>query len=249
VEEQDVIDNNEKVKTIKEMYLTTFLEALTEIDWTSARRGRRLIKTRIKSVYRPYEYEYALPLDCAKPLRIQGGALFEVIGRSIFVEEPKAILLYITNGRRFIETDSKWVKVGDKYVREATEVDQEPVSLSDQIDTEPIDSGEPDDPPDEPEVTRLLGSPVTNYPITGDYLTYEHDEDFPEYTPPQFEPQFYAYIEKSLAAKCALRISNRPELHQLLLQEMMLAQETAQTVSLSSSNSAEKETGWWSEGY
>jgi hypothetical protein len=98
VEQQDIIDNNEKVKTIKEMYLTTFLEALTEIDWTSARVGKALIETNLKSVYKPYEYEYELPIDCAKPLKIQGEARFSIQGRSIFSEVPDAILLYITSG-------------------------------------------------------------------------------------------------------------------------------------------------------
>ncbi len=75
----------------------------------------------------------------------------------------------------------------------------------------------------------------------------ETREDYPAYDLPEMEPKFYEYIEKMLAAKFAIKLTDKKNLYQTLFSAAMLIKDEA--VSASKSASAAKKNGnpWWFE--
>jgi hypothetical protein len=72
-------------------------------------------------------------------------------------------------------------------------------------------------------------------------------EDYPEYDPPSYEPKFYEYVEKTLAAKLAMKITEQPQLQTTMLGEAMLLKTEATEASLSSSAAKRKSRPWLKE--
>jgi hypothetical protein len=167
-----------RFRIIKDFYLQTFLEALSEVPWTRGKK-RMFLTVAEEENLSPYQYMYKLPADCARPLEIQGNAYFVIEGECLLSDASGAALLYITNG-----------KIADEQ----------------------------------------------------DYLAAD---DYPGYDPPEYEPKFYEYIEKLLAAKLAVKLEKKPGLYQALFSSAMLIKREA--VAASRSASAAKKNGhdWW----
>jgi hypothetical protein len=75
----------------------------------------------------------------------------------------------------------------------------------------------------------------------------DKEEDYPEYRPPEYEPKFYEYIEKMLAAKFATKNTTQPQLHNTLIQEAFLIKQEAINASKSISQAKQQPKKWWTE--
>jgi hypothetical protein len=212
----------------KQYYLQTFLEALSEVAWTGGRKRDRLMKTHRPHLPTGYRFIYDMPFDCARPIELQDNGYFVVEDRYICTGVDKAELLYITNGKIL------------RPVAAAT--CGKPGEV---MDMEYLSCGWPDT---DPEVTLRAGGPG-DLPVESQDLPPDPapSEDYPDYRPPEYEPKFYEYVEKTLAAKFAMKLSNQPELHVQLLQEAMLIRQEAITVSMGSSAAKLKPRRWWKE--
>jgi hypothetical protein len=232
--EEDISAGNTAYLLCKQYYLETFLEALSEIDWTGGRRRRYLMKTGIPRLENGYRFAYDMPADCARPLELRGNEYFVVEGRFICTGQDNALLLYITSGRVLRELAA--VSCGrPSDIPEAEYLSGgRPGGLAEHDGI--LRAGRPADiPPWEGTGTR----PLPEDPDTG--------EDYPDYRPPRYEPKFYEYIQKTLAAKFAMKISGQPQLHVQLLQEAMLIRQEAVNASMSAGAAKLKPKKWWKE--
>jgi hypothetical protein len=75
----------------------------------------------------------------------------------------------------------------------------------------------------------------------------EPDEDYPDYRQLEYEPKFYEYIERSLAAKFSMKLTNQPQLHIQLLQEAMLIKQEAVNATRSRRAAKREPKKWWGE--
>jgi hypothetical protein len=222
----DIRDKNIIFDLCKEYYLQTFLEALSEVDWTGGRKRDKLMCTGKPHLNAAYRFMYDIPFDCARPIALQENGYYVVEDRFICTDVKNAELLYITNG---------------KVLRQVAAVT---ANLEDVPEMEYLSAGPPGT---EAEVTLCAGGPLD----IRESGTIPEDpvipEDYPDYRPPEFEPKFYEYVEKTLAAKFAMKLSAEPKLHVQLLQEAMLIREDAVTVSLGSSAARQNPQRWWKE--
>jgi hypothetical protein len=172
-----------------------------------------------------YRFTYDVPFDCARPIELQNNEYFIVEDRFICTDADKAELLYITNGK--ILRTVAGISCG---------------GAGDLMDMEYLSCGGADT---DPEVTIQCGG-AADIP---DVLPPDPapNEDFPDYRPPQYEPKFYEYIQTSLAAKFAMKLSNDPGLHVQLLQEALLIRQDAVTASMGASAAKLKPKKWWAE--
>jgi hypothetical protein len=98
--QDDVTNKTSKWRIVKEYYLTTFLEALTEVAWTGGKKRSLLTQAQEIENYTQYSNLYRLPLDCAYPLELQNNDYFIVEGRYLYCDTSDAVLLYVSNGRK-----------------------------------------------------------------------------------------------------------------------------------------------------
>jgi hypothetical protein len=227
LEDADIPDNT-VYRLCRQYYLQTFLEALSEVAWTGGRKRDRLMKTHRPHLSTGYRFVYDVPFDCARPIELQDNGYFVVEDRYICTEADQAELLYVTNG---------------KILRPVAAVTcGKPGEV---MDMEYLSCGWPDT---DPEVTLRAGGPADlpagSQPLPPDP---EPAEDYPDYRPPEYEPKFYEYVEKTLAAKFAMKLSNQEELHGRLLQEALIIRQEAITVSMGSSAAKRKPQRWWKE--
>ena len=223
------IPDNTVYRACKGYYLQTFLEALSEVAWTGGRKRDALVRTG-----RPilndtrYQYAYDIPFDCAKPIELQDNDYFTVEDRILYTDTPRAQLLYVSNG---------------KLLRPVAAVTCG--KAGDLMDMEYLTGGQPWT---DPEVTILCGGP-RDLPIATAALPPDPEpaEDYPDYRPPEYEAKFYEYVEKTLAAKIAMKLSEQPELHVQLLQEALLIRQEAVTASMGSQAAKLKPQRWWKE--
>jgi hypothetical protein len=87
-----------RFRIIKDFYLQTFLEALSEVPWTRGKTRSVLTMAETENLS-PYRYMYKLPADCARPLEIQENAYFVIEGECLLTDTAGAALLYVTNGK------------------------------------------------------------------------------------------------------------------------------------------------------
>lgn len=96
---------------VRDYYLSTVLEALAEVPWTSAKRRAQLSQDIISPNFTEYACKYSLPIDCTRPLELLNENPYYIIeGRFLYTDAHSAIILYITNGRitnsdEYLETD------------------------------------------------------------------------------------------------------------------------------------------------
>lgn len=70
-------------------------------------------------------------------------------------------------------------------------------------------------------------------------------DDYPEYKRIEYEAMFYRSFELRLASKIALELSGKEKLHQMLLQEAMIIEETAYRNTKTLSAGKKSGNGWW----
>jgi hypothetical protein len=221
----DIEAKNENYQLCKDYYLQTFLEALSEVAWTGGRKRDRLMRTGRPHLKSAYRFMYDLPFDCARPIELQDNGFFVAEDRFICTDVERAELMYISNG---------------KILR--------PIAVAsagrpgDIPETEYLSAGQPWTHPD---VTLYAGRPadITEAPPEDPVPA----DDYPDYRRMKYEPKFYEYVERTLAAKFAMKLSNKPELHIQMLQEALLIKQDAVTVSMGSSAARKNPQRWWKE--
>ena len=75
----------------------------------------------------------------------------------------------------------------------------------------------------------------------------EPESDYPGFAALEYEAKFYEYIEKKLAAKFAVKLSEQPQIHASLLQEAMLIKQEAVAASRAGRAAKVKENPWWGD--
>jgi hypothetical protein len=214
---KDKEDNGEAWRTAKQYYLQTLLEALAQVEWTSALRRRELAPAQgPANRNRDFRHAYVVPLDCARHVELEGRAYYKVEGGLLYTDASPARLLYVGNGRRPYVPDGEasgggarrgaanaYLAGGDANSgRRAEEDDQ-------------VIYGYARRGPD--------GSTVGPSP--------EAAEDFPDYRELSLEPNFYLYWEYLLTARYAMRLTDRPGLADAWLAKAQAIGGMAESVS------------------
>ena len=235
--DDDIKNKNTNYLLCKEFYLAVFLEALSEVEWTGGRRRGKLIPTGrpvIKNVN--YQFTYDIPFDCAKPIELQNNNYYFVVeDRFLFTDDPGAELLYVSNGKVLRQVavisagrpgdihDMEYLTAGPLNTYDGVMIwSGRPADIK---APEHWDGFTPIEPPEDP----------------------EPDEDYPDYIALEYEPKFYEYIEKNLAAKLSMKVSAQPGLHVQLLQEALLIKQEAIRASKSSRAAKIQEVPLWTE--
>jgi hypothetical protein len=260
-----------RFRTIRDFYLQTFLEALSEVPWTGGRKRAKLVRTGRPRLGSGYRCMYDVPFDCARPIELGNNEYFVIEDRFLCTDADNAELLYITNGKILRTIAAVTLRPGDipdmEYITAGRPGDKPELVLR---------MGRPADVPpyiipEDPIAREFIledigGIPAHNVPdgqATYEYTLFDFGaspqpvrplpedpvstEDYPDYQPPEYEPKFYEYVEKTLAAKVAIEISKQPELHVQLLQEAMLIREGAVTASMGASAARRQPQKWWKE--
>jgi hypothetical protein len=182
-----------------------------------------------------------MPFDCAKPIELQNNEFFAVEDRIIYTDAPEAELLYVSNG---------------KILR--------PVAViscgrpGDVMDMEYLTAGPPGTEPEEtiraggPEDFSDFGTPnSTGGAVLAEPAPLPRDpeptDDFPDYQALEYEPKFYEYIERMLAAKFSMKLTDQPQLHIQLLQEAMLIKQEAVNATKSRRAAKLEPKNWWTQ--
>jgi len=244
-------ENDEKEFEIyqlcKSFYLSTFLEALSEVEWVGGRKRDKLARTGMPFLKnQKFMFAYDMPFDCAKPVELQDNEFFIVEGRLILTDVENAQLLYVSNGKVLKQIAAVTMKPGD--------IPEHEYLSAGPLDTEPDYVLYPGDIQDLPYVgdngnwrinqkdTGVSSSEDAPFPDDP-----EPDCDYLDYIALNYEPKFYEYIEKKLAAKFAMKLTDQPQLHQRLLQEALLVKQEAIDASRSSRAAKIKEEKFWGD--
>ena len=263
--EADRIAQNTTFVICKQFYIETFLEALSEVDWTGGRKRSQLIRSgRPVKHNNQYSRAYDLPFDCARPIELQNNEPFILEDRIIYTGVANAELLYVSNGKIL---RSIVAVIG---VRPGNIPDME-YFTGGQPGADPnvtLRSGGPQDfmffgkagAPQPPEWPTL---PATDN--QADWIQFyadnpnlppvplpddpepEPDDDFPDYQALTYEPKFYQYVEMMLAAKLAVKLSNDMNLSNSLLQKAYMLKSEAYDTSKSQKASKANGSAWWGE--
>jgi hypothetical protein len=224
--DSDIAAGNDIYTVCKDFYLQTFLEALSELEWTGGMKRDRLMKTRLRHLDNGYLFTYDMPYDCARPIALNGNGYFITEGRFICSNEEKAELLYVSNGR---------------ILRRAGKISG--CGPNDREETEYLSGGWPDT-----EAAEFItgGGPADAKALETEEPP-EPDDEYPEYRPPRYEPKFYEYIEKTLAAKLAMRIAGDAQLQMMILQEAAIVKREAANTTLSVKAARRKSARFWTD--
>jgi len=234
--DDDTKSKNTNYLLCREFYLSVFLEALSEVEWTGGRKREKLVPTG-RPVIRngKYRFAYDYPFDCAKPIELQNNEYFLVEDRLILTDVPNAELLYVSNGKvlRKVPVISAG-RPGD--IHDMEYLTAGPLGTYDGV---MLWSGRPAD-------IKMPENWDENTPIE---LPDDPDleDDFPDYVALEYEPKFYEYVEKNLAARLTMKLSSQPGLHVQLLQEALLIKQEATKASKSSKAAKIREVPLWTE--
>ena len=221
----DISANNTGYQLAKSYYISTFLEALSEVEWVGGRKREKLVRTGRPVLHnRNYAYAYDMPFDCARPVELQENEYYIVEDKLILTDEPDAQLLYVANGRIMRPVTSVVMRLGERP------------------EDEYMTAGPPGTMPN---VTLYPGIPSD----IGDEFPEDSapDTDFPDYIQLDYEPKFYQFIEKILAAKFAIKLTDQPKLHTQLLQEALLIKQEAVDASRARRAAKVNPEKWWSQ--
>jgi len=222
----DISAKNDGYNLCKAYYITTFLEALSEVEWVGGRKRDKPVRTG-KPVERDrkYRFAYDMPFDCARPIELQNNEYFIVEDRLILTDAPDAELLYVSNGKKL------------RPVAAASAPRPGDIPEHEYFTAGP--------PGTEPDITLYPGTPADiEDELPDDPVS---DEDYPDYIALDYEPKFFEYIEKRLAAKFAMKLSDQPQLHAQMLQEAMLIKQEAVVASRAGRAAKVKEKPWWGQ--
>jgi hypothetical protein len=212
-------------RALKDSYLESFLEALSEVDWTGGRKRKPLWRSGLPHGDAGMAFVYDLPADCSRPLELLGGAYFVIEGRLLATDEARAELLYVANGRALRPLAS----VSPGRPGSVPEEDYLTAGRPWNVAEATLRAGRPADVP-----AAIPPDP-------------EPDEDYPGYRPPRYEPKFYEHLELALAAKLCLLLAKNINLHSQLLREAAVAKEEAVIASRGASAAKLRPQKWWKE--
>ena len=249
----------------KSFYLATFLEALSEIEWVGGRRRDKLMLTgRPVIKNEKYRFTYDLPHDCAKPIELQDNEYFVVEDCLLLTDIPNAELLYVSNGKTFPNIGA--VEGGGPEFALQAERSQfyfsagGPGTVPDFV----LNSGCPADIPN-PVCADCWekGKEVQTVDIDGKYYLCPDcgstnvwqplpkdpppDSDYPDFMELDYEPKFFEYVEKMLAAKFAVKVTDQPRLHAQLLNDALRVKQEAVAATRSTRAAKVKESPWWAD--
>lgn len=246
LEQSDIENESVKYRLIKNNYLKTILETLSNTEWTSQKKRKRLTVSEQENLTN-YAYMYDLPTDCAKPEALLNDGEYIIEGTYLYTDTEDAILMYISNERREIKTTSLELKNATEI--EGGVFEYEYYLPSDIVKAIKLVNGE---------LTiedNILTTDVKNaelvYISDGEEVTESHgtikDEDYPEYGDFNFDPLLEEYIETRLASKIVLKITGETGLYQLLYAESQLMEKRAIKATLDHSKSKTQGNVWWEQ--
>lgn len=217
----DIQTGSTRYRTLKELYLTTILETLSNTEWTSQKTRKKLeLAPEEAKNYTNYGLMYKLPLDCAKPVALQDDGEFIVEGRWLYTDSGDAVLLYVTNGF-----------TGEhEYVKAEPQPSGETFSESEYyyIDEDNI-------------IHR-----AEEYEMGIVYLV-EKPEDYPGYKELVEDPLLFEYIATRLAAKFVLKFTGNLQLYSALYSESYAMENRAIKSTVAHSKSRDEGHKYWGE--
>lgn len=162
ITEKDKEEQTLKWKLCKGFYLQTILESLATTPWTSSQKHAVLEKIENDN-YTEYQYAYALPADCAKPIQLKNNEYYIVIGDVLYTDQEDAILRYVSNFK--------------KEIKETPEEDNIEVINDEIIDDEIIPDIPENETPEEELPEEIIEEDYPEYnDIVGDVRFWEYIE-------------------------------------------------------------------------
>lgn len=210
-----------RVRLIKDVYLTSILEALAGTEWTCQKVRARLTEAEIENLS-GYSYAYNLPVDCAKPCALSNDDIYLVEGNILYTNTKNAILVYITNnytGKLMYHPanpqpeDEEDIESGDYYVW-STEAQDYVVA--------------------------------TEYEAGIVYYVVD-PQDYEGYTDFNFDPLLTEYIECLIAQKIVLKITGDMNKYQLLYNEARLMENRAIKASVAHGHNKDRGNPYWGD--
>lgn len=212
-----------RVRIVKEFYLATILDALSSYNWTSQKKRARLTPITpdededAEENMTGYAFMFALPADCAKVVAINDGDPYIVEGAFIFCDMENPVLLYIRN------------YFTGRYVYEEVE---------DPVETD-LDKYYTKD-------SEGNYEKATTWDVTETYYI-RIEEDYNFYSQPVFDPELSSYIECTLAANIALKLTGDPQKYQMLFNEARIIADGAMKRSAEQARNKTKGNPWWTD--
>lgn len=207
-------------RVIKDYYLATILETLSQTEWTCLITRAELEESDIDN-YTDYTYVYTLPIDCAKPISLASEAEYIVEGNILYTDDSAAVLVYVTNGY----TGQTVYKLPDEQPTEDTFSAGEYYTYDEDTDTYTL---------------------ADTYDADTTYYVVD-EQDYEGYNDLEFDPLLSQYIETMLAAKICLKLTGKEQLYQLLYNEAMLMENRAAKATKAYRYNKENGSKRWSE--
>jgi len=215
----------------KSLYLSTFLEAVSEVPWTMGRRRKRLLRTTLPHGDSGFRFTYNLPFDCARPVELSDKGTYVIDGDFICTDSERAQLLYVSNGKRIpLDTEFEEVSVADFAAGNYDMV---------------LSPGHVDEWDLPADFTVSMG--IEDFADENPEPLGLKKEEWDEYNPPEYEPKFYEYLEMMLAAKLAVNNTAQARLHDTLMQKAMLIKQEAIKSTKSITANKDKPSTPWAE--
>ena len=222
----DKLAGNEAWRTAKDYYLVTMLEALSQVEWTGAKRRRELCPAMMPHKGNAdFGHAYDLPIDCAKPIELDAQEYFEVEANLLYTDASPARLMYVSNGRLLadqavISGGTAGRRLAGAYITGGDAGRARRWEWGDNL----ISGG-----------NAGRGAPVLS------------TDDFPDYRELRLESNFYLYWENLLSAKYALRLTDTPELAVMYFNKAAAIGRAAEVVSIKRSAGRIKAADTWQE--
>jgi len=255
-----------RVRLIKDLYLASILEALSNTDWTSQKTRKKLQEVIAEEGEEDlnltsYLHMYELPIDCAKPVALSNDGIYLVEGEFLYTDVADAILIYIKNyftGQYKYEEaaptlteirSGKYYKQDDEgnYIRvtdfEYEEADPQPASEEELAE----DTYYVIDEDGVYQVAEEYDEEETYYLVLPIQYYSRVEEDYPFYDQPVFDPLLSEYLETIMAAKITMKLTGDMNKYQLLYNEARLMENRAIKASVAHGHNKDKGNPWWSE--
>jgi len=235
--ENDRNEDSKEWQTAFAYYLNTMLETLAQVEWTGAKRRRELTPAQMPvKRHAEFAHVFCLPLDCAKTVELDGHEVFSVEAGLLYTDASPARLLYVSNGKRFIDQTvisggNASRKPAPHYITGGNADRARRIEWGDNV----VSGGNADTP------RTGSGNSVSVPPPT------EASEDYPEYRDLELEPNFYLYWEYLLSARYANRLTDQPGLADAWFAKALAIGRAAEAVSLAGSSGRRKAPDTWQE--
>lgn len=211
-----------RVRLIKDIYLATILEALSDFDWTCQIKRAVLSLNEENQNLTNYRYMYNLPLDCAKPCSLLDESIYLVEGKYLYTDSENAILVYVSNN--FTGTY--------KYsVAETQPASQEELAAG----TYYTYNAETDT--------------YTQATTWAESVTYyvRNEEDYYFYDDFNFDAPLTKYIVCLLAQNIVLKLTGDANKYQLLWSEAQVVKDQAYKTSVAHAHNKDKGNPYWGD--